>query len=39
MNFLKVEREESTLVDINVVIAVEGDKDEGMMDSFFVVLE
>ena len=39
MDLLKVEREERMLVDINVVIAVEGCKDEGMIDLFCVVVE
>ena len=39
VDFLEVVSEDGIIVDVVVSIAVEGDKEEGMMDSFCVVVE
>ena len=39
VDFLEVVNEDGIFVDVVVSIAVEGDKEEGMMDSFCVVVE
>ena len=39
VDFLEVVSEDGIFVDVVVSIAVEGDKEEGMMDSFCVVVE
>ena len=39
VDFLEAVSEDGIFVDVVVSIAVEGDKEEGMMDSFWVVVE
>ena len=39
VDFLEVVSEDCIFVDVVVSIAVEGDKEEGMIDSFWVVVE